>query len=103
MKLYTVKSEGLAHRSYLFIDGREAAVVDPRRDCQIYSRIAQKNCARIHLIFETHRNEDYVVGSKELQNITNAEICHSKQLGFKYGEHNLEAGETLECRARKIE
>jgi hydroxyacylglutathione hydrolase len=95
MKLYTIKSEGLAHNSYMFVDGTEAAVVDPRRDCQIYIRLAQKNCAKIRLIFETHRNEDYVVGSRELQNLSKAEICHSKQLAFKYSEHNLEDGETI--------
>ena len=95
MKLYTVKSEGLAHNSYFLVNGNEAAVVDPRRDCQIYMHLARKNCAKIHLIFETHRNEDYVVGSRELQNLSNAEICHSKELAFKYGEHNLKDGETL--------
>jgi hydroxyacylglutathione hydrolase len=95
MKLYTVKSEGLSHNSYFLVNGTEAAVVDPRRDCQIYLRLAQKECTKIQLIFETHRNEDYVIGSKELQNVTSAEICHSKVLAFKYGEHNLDDGETL--------
>ncbi len=93
MKLYTVKSEGLSHNSYMLVDGEDAAVVDPRRDCQIYVHLARKNCAKICYIFETHRNEDYVVGSRELQNLSNAQICHSKALGFKYGEHNLQDGE----------
>ena len=96
MKLYTVKSEGLAHNSYFLVDGTEAAVFDPRRDCQIYMRLAQKNCTKIRYIFETHRNEDYVVGSRELQNLSKAEICHSKELAFKYGEQNLADGETLQ-------
>ncbi len=90
MKLYTIKSEGLSHNSYLITAGSEAAVFDPRRDCKIYKRIASKTCTKIKYIFETHRNEDYVVGSRELQSITNAEICHGKQLAFKYGEHNLD-------------
>ena len=102
MKLYTVKSEGLAHNSYFLVDGNEAAVVDPRRDCQIYLHLAQKNCAKIRLIFETHRNEDYVVGSRELQSVSNAQICHSKELAFKYGEHNLDDGETLNVGNLKI-
>ena len=102
MKLYTVKSEGLAHNSYFLVDGNEAAVVDPRRDCQIYLHLAQKNCAKIRLIFETHRNEDYVVGSRELQSLSNAQICHSKELAFKYGEHNLDDGETLNVGNLKI-
>ena len=95
MKLYTVKSERLSHNSYFLANGTEAAVVDPRRDCQIYLHLAQETCTKIRYILETHRNEDYVTGSKELQNQTPAEICHSKALAFKYGEHNLEDGETL--------
>ena len=30
-----VKTEGLAHLSWLIGDGTEAAVIDPRRDCAI--------------------------------------------------------------------
>ncbi len=95
MKLHTIRSEGLAHNSYFISDNGEAAVIDPRRDCQVYTRMAKKECAKIRYILETHRNEDYVVGSLELKSLTGAEICHSKQLPFKYGDHNLEDGETV--------
>jgi hydroxyacylglutathione hydrolase len=102
MKLQTVKSEGIAHNSYFLSDGDEAVVVDPRRDCHIYKRLAQEECAKIKYVLETHRNEDYVVGSFELQNVTDAEICHSKELPFKYGEHTLSDGETLSVGNLKI-
>ncbi len=102
MKLETVKSEGLAHNSYLLIDGTEAAVVDPRRDAQIYVELASQACAKIKYIFETHRNEDYVVGSLELQALTDAEISHSNALPFKYGEHNLVDGDELSVGNTKI-
>ncbi|AGF98280.1 Metallo-beta-lactamase family protein [Methanosarcina mazei Tuc01] len=36
-------------------------------------------------IFETHRNEDYVIGSLELKELTDAEIYHGKGVDFKYG------------------
>ena len=95
MKLETVKSEGLAHNSYYLSDEAEAVVIDPRRDCEIYTRLAEKECAKIRYILETHRNEDYVVGSLELQNMTDAEIGHSKALPFKYGEQRLDDGDAL--------
>jgi hydroxyacylglutathione hydrolase len=103
MKLYTVKSEGLAHNSYFLSDGQEAVVIDPRRDCQTYLNLAKKECAKICYIFETHRNEDYAIGSLELQDLSHAEIAHSKQLAFKYGEHNLEDNETLNVGKLKIQ
>ena len=102
MKIETVKSEGLAHNSYYLSDRNEAAVIDPRRDCEIYTQLAKQDCAQIKYILETHRNEDYVVGSLELQNMTEAEIGHSNALPFKYGEHNLTDGEVLSVGTTKI-
>jgi hydroxyacylglutathione hydrolase len=102
VKLKTIKSEGIAHSSYFLSDGNEAAVIDPRRDCQIYLRLAQKECAKTRYILETHRNEDYVIGSFELQNMTDAEICHSNALPFKYGDQNLSDGDTLSVGNLKI-
>ncbi len=95
MKLQVVKSEGLAHNSYYLSDNGEAAVIDPRRDIEIYQEYANKECAQFTQILETHRNEDYLIGSLELQNQTEAQISHSKALPFKYGENNLADGETI--------
>jgi len=102
LKLQTVKSEGLAHNSYFFSDAGEAAVVDPRRDCDIYVIMAEKECVKIKYILETHRNEDFVVGSLELQGITEAEIAHSNGLPFKYGEHSLADCDVLNVGNLKI-
>lgn len=102
MKLKVVKSEGLAHNSYFFSDGNEAVVVDPRRDCEIYAQLAKEECIKIKYILETHRNEDYVVGSLELQNMTEAEIGHSNALPFKYGEHNLSDRDVLNVGSLRI-
>lgn len=80
-----IKSEGIAHNSYLIGSESEAAVIDPRRDCQIYVELAQQHGLKIKHIFETHRNEDYVIGSLELNNLTGAEIYHGPGLEWKYG------------------
>ncbi len=80
-----IKSEGIAHNSYLIGSGSDAAVVDPRRDCQIYIDLAQQHGLKIRHIFETHRNEDYAIGSIELNSFTGAEIYHGPGLDWKYG------------------
>lgn len=80
-----VKSEGLAHNSYLIGSRGRAIVIDPRRDCQIYVDLAEQRGLKIKSIFETHRNEDYVVGSLELANLTGAEIHHGPGLEWRYG------------------
>ena len=69
-----IKSAVIAHNSYLIGSGSDAAVIDPRRDCQLYVDSAQQKGLKIKHLFETHRNEDYVIGSVELNNISGAKI-----------------------------
>lgn len=95
MFLETVRSEGLAHLSYVLGHGGKAAVIDPRRDSQIYVDIAYGKGAAITHIFETHRNEDYVIGSLDLARRTGAEIFHSHATDFDYG-HPVREGDTFE-------
>jgi len=82
-----IESKGIAHFSYLIGDGHRAVVIDPRRDCDIYIDRAVRRGFRITTILETHRNEDYVIGSVELADRTRAEIWHADgQLDYQYGQ-----------------
>ncbi len=85
MILEIIKSEGLAHKSYFIGSNGEAAVIDPRRDCDAYVDYSKKHQMKITHIFETHRNEDYVIGSRELSKRVGAQIYHGKNLDFAYG------------------
>jgi hydroxyacylglutathione hydrolase len=103
MQLETVTAKGLAHNSYFLSDHGEAIVIDPRRDCAIYTDLGIRECAKIKYIFESHCNEDLVVGSLDLQQQTGAEIGHSKETRFRYGDHNLADGETFYVGDLKVE
>jgi hydroxyacylglutathione hydrolase len=82
-----IVSQGLAHYSYLIGDKNEAIVIDPRRDCRIYLDRATAEGMRIAYILETHRNEDYVIGSMDLAGRTGAEIWHAdSQWDYRYGK-----------------
>ncbi|TDY00955.1 MBL fold metallo-hydrolase [Thiohalophilus thiocyanatoxydans] len=76
MFLEKIKSPGLAHLSYVIGAGGQAAVIDPRRDIEVYEEIAAANNARISCIFETHRNEDLVSGAGLLAERTGATVYH---------------------------
>lgn len=80
-----IKSVGLAHYSYFIADKKEALVIDPRRDCDIYLKLANEGGFRITKILETHRNEDYVAGSSALSFATGADVYHGKNLNWGYG------------------
>lgn len=76
MILEKIKTPGLSHLSYLIGAGGEAAVVDPRRDCEIYVDMARAEGLSITHIFETHRNEDLVSGAPILAEMTGAKVYH---------------------------
>jgi hydroxyacylglutathione hydrolase len=80
-----IKSKIVSHLSYIIGSGIEAFVVDPQRDCQVYIGIAKREGMNINYVFETHRNEDYIIGSLELADLTGAEIYHGPWPEFEYG------------------
>lgn len=87
MLLERIESPGLAHYSYLVGDGVEAVVIDPRRDVEVYVERAAREGLRITHILETHRHEDFVVGSVELAARTGATIWHADaQWDYHYGQ-----------------
>jgi hydroxyacylglutathione hydrolase len=85
MYIERITSEGLSHHSYFISKGDQAVVIDPKRDIDTYLELEKRHQCKISKILETHRNEDYVVGSKALQNFTEADILHGQQLDFAYG------------------
>ncbi|MFN2339679.1 MAG: rhodanese-like domain-containing protein [Halanaerobium sp.] len=98
-----IKSAGLAHISYLIGDKNEAVVIDPRRDIDIYLEKAVEAGYKITKIFETHRNEDYIIGSTELKAKTGAQIWHADQmLDYQYGEP-VQDGQVFKVGNLKIE
>jgi Zn-dependent hydrolases, including glyoxylases len=85
MILEKITSEGLAHHSYVLGSESEAAIIDPRRDIDGYLDILRRENLSLKYIFETHKNEDYLVGSQDLARMTGAEICHGATSAFEYG------------------
>jgi hydroxyacylglutathione hydrolase len=66
--------EGLGHLSALVADASAgvAAIVDPRRDVDIYLEAAAAADLRVTHVLETHLHNDYVSGGRELAAITGA-------------------------------
>jgi hydroxyacylglutathione hydrolase len=102
MIFHRIKSDVVAHLSYLIGSGSEAMVVDPQRDVGVYLDLAKDNGFHIKYIFETHRNEDYVIGSKELSHYTGAEIYHGPWPDFKYG-NKLKDGQIFKIGKMRVE
>jgi len=103
MRITTIRSEGLAALSYFVSSKSEVMVIDPRRDALVYHNLAKESGVKITHIFETHRNEDYVTGSLELQSyFPDAEIGHSKATKFGYGDLDLSDGEEFKIGTLRV-
>ncbi|HEY7131357.1 MAG TPA: MBL fold metallo-hydrolase, partial [Candidatus Limnocylindrales bacterium] len=72
MLIRQFRIEGLGHLSTLIADDSagEAAVVDPRRDVDVYLDAAREADLRITHVVETHLHNDYVSGGRDLAAIT---------------------------------
>jgi hydroxyacylglutathione hydrolase len=101
MIIRKISSEGISHNSYFISAGGLAAVVDPRRDCEVYLELAGELGVNITHIFETHRNEDYVIGSLELASRTGAAVYHCHRMDFSYG-NKVKEGDSFLIGAVKI-
>jgi len=83
-----IHTEGIAQLSYLVGDtGRgEAAVIDPRPDCDVYLHLARKHGVAVTHLFETHIHADFMSGARELsRRLGSVPICASHAGGAQYG------------------
>jgi len=78
-----IYDKSLAQASY-FIGCQKAgvaAVIDPKRDVDTYLEIAKANNMTITHIFETHIHADFLAGSRELAQLTGAQLYLSDEGG----------------------
>src|SRR6516164_1281718 len=79
----TVRTDGLAYLSYLIGDrsSGQAAVIDPRRDVDVYLELARQHRLTITHALETHIHADFVSGSRELAARTGTARVHVSVAG----------------------
>lgn len=92
MKLHRIETPEIAHYAYLIADGDQAAIVDPRRDVDEYLDVARSLGVTIRYVLETHRQEDFVMGSSHLSERTGAKVVNGKHDLFGRGDMRLDDG-----------
>lgn len=90
--------DGLGHVSTLIADDDAglAAVVDPRRDVDIYLQAAREDDLRISHVVETHLHNDYVSGGRELAALTGAAHVIGAGAELAYEHHPVRHGAQLD-------
>ncbi len=92
-----INSEGLAQMSYIVGDDKAGvAVIDPRRDVEVYINRARELGVQITHTVETHIHADFVSGTREFAAQTGAEICGGKSADYKFDLVQLKEGDEIE-------
>ncbi|HEY8743455.1 MAG TPA: rhodanese-like domain-containing protein, partial [Chloroflexota bacterium] len=88
---------GLGHQSYLIGSdtSKEAFVVDPRRDVQVYTQAALKAGLQVRYVLETHNHNDFLSGARELARSSGAEHVASAEAGLQFPYHAVRDGDEL--------
>jgi len=98
MRVQQYQIAGLGHLSTLIVDDATgaAAVVDPRRDVDVYLDAAQRDDLRIEQVIETHLHNDYVSGGRELAALTGATHVIGAGAELRYGARGVRGGDSIE-------
>lgn len=86
---------GLSHLSYIIGGSKSCAVVDPKRDIQVYLNTARSMGLKITHILETHLHADFVSGHLELAEQTGAKIYAPKEGNCEFDHISLSEGDSL--------
>lgn len=99
-----IRTPGLGCFSYILGCPRAGlmAVVDPRRDVEIYRNISKKHDMRISYIFETHVHADHVSGAQDLQALTGAPIYIHESAPIEYNAIKVRQNDIFEFGAVAI-
>ena len=91
---HAFKTPGLAHTAYFIASQGAGILVDPRRDVGEYVDFAMDCGASISHVLQTHRQEDFVMGSAALKALGAATVAgaHSNS---RYCDKQMQDGEKM--------
>src|SRR4030042_6450144 len=87
--------KGLAHSSYLLGGTNNCAIIDPRRDVDIYLWAAKDMGMKITHILETHLHADFISGHLDLAEKTGAVIYVPKSAGCAFSHAGVSEGDVF--------
>ncbi|HYH91703.1 MAG TPA: MBL fold metallo-hydrolase, partial [Candidatus Saccharimonadales bacterium] len=104
MRITQYRIDGLGHLSTLLADEDAglAAIVDPRRDVDIYLDAATAGGLRITHVIETHLHNDYVSGGRELASLTGATHVIGAGAELRYEHVPLRDRDTFDVGALRV-
>lgn len=93
----------IAHSSYLLAGSDTCAIIDPRRDVDIYIEAARAQGVRITHILETHLHADFVSGHMDLAARTGATIYAPASARCAFDHVGLAEGDTVQIEHMRLD
>jgi len=87
--------KGLAQSSYLLGGTKTCAIVDPRRDIDLYLDAAKSLDMEVTHILETHLHADFISGHLDLADKTGATIYAPKAANCTFDHAPMAEGDTV--------
>ncbi|ADI85067.2 MBL fold metallo-hydrolase [Geobacter sulfurreducens] len=87
---------GLAHSSYLLGGTSTCAIVDPRRDIELYLDAAASMGMKITHILQTHLHADFVSGHLDLAEATGAVIVAPRSADCQFSHLDVAEGDSFQ-------
>lgn len=94
--------KGLAHSSYLLGGTNTCAIIDPRRDIDIYLEAAKEMGMKITHILETHLHADFISGHLDLAERTGATIYAPKSAKCRFRHKAVGEGAVFQIENMRI-
>ena len=85
----------LSHYSYMVVSDKDALVVDPDRDIQVYLDTAKKEGWTVKGVFLSHSHADFVAGHSEFVKAVDCPVYQNKDSGAAYKINALSDGQTI--------
>jgi hydroxyacylglutathione hydrolase len=95
MHIQQLYTNCLAEAAYYIESEGEAVIIDPLRETEPYTTLANERKARIKYIFETHFHADFVSGHIDLSRETGAPIVYGPMANTQYEVINAKDGEVF--------
>lgn len=93
---------GLSHISYLLCGSKTCAVIDPKRDIQVYLDTAKAMGLKVTHILETHLHADFISGHMDLTQKTGTKIYAPKSGNCQFDHIGLSEGDKFEIEDMEI-
>ena len=95
--------EKIAHSSYILAGKQTCAVIDPRRDVDIYINEARELGVTITHILETHLHADFISGHMDLAARTGAKIYAPKSAKCKFEYVAVSEGDSISIEDMRLD